>query len=241
MNDEGTIPRKIGVVVATPLKNLSSLADLPRHHTDFMEELAILTSDPTCPFEFTWATVDMGIVPARNKIVANFLQGPCRWLLWKDVDIVAKAAHVLRLISRKLPIIGGLYTTKEEHAHWVANFLFEAEPQKDTVLQVVECGTGLKLYHREVFEKLAEHWPQIAYTDRDTGEKLHGFFQHAVIYHDLQAAGDLLPEDYFCDFLCRQLKISIWVDTAIKLRHEAHDGTLYPKGDFPPIPGLEDK
>ena len=43
MNDEGTIPRKIGVVVATPLKNLSSLADLPRHHTDFMEELAILT------------------------------------------------------------------------------------------------------------------------------------------------------------------------------------------------------
>jgi hypothetical protein len=240
MNDEpATIPRKIGVMVGTPLKNFSSLVELPKHHTDFMEELARLTADPQCQFEFTWATVDMGIVPARNKIVANFLASPCRWLLWKDLDIKAAGGDVLRLLSKKLPVIGGLYTTKEEHAHWVATFLFEAEPQKDTVLQVVECGTGLKLYHREVFEKLAEHWKQISYTDRDTGEKTQGFFQHAVVFHDLQQAGDLLPEDYFCDFLCRQMKIAVWVDSSIKLRHCGHDGAEYPKGDWPPIPGLE--
>ena len=232
---------KIGVMVATPLKDLRTLRQLNPDYQNLLEDLKELSLDPECPYEFQIATVDMGLVPARNRLVANFLKSTCRWIVFRDYDTEGNASHILKLLSKKLPVIGGLCTTREDKPHWIATFLFEAELNKDTVIQVMECGTPLKLYHREVFEKLIGIYPQIAYTDRDSGEVLHGFFQHLVIYHDLQKAGDLLSEDYFCDYLCRMCGISVWVDTSVKIKHRAPDGTLYPKGDWPPIPGLEEK
>ena len=228
---------KIGVMIATPVKFYA------REYIVFsrlIEDLRALSVDPSCPYEFVWATIDMGVVPARNKLVANFRKSECRWLCFVDYDVEISAADILRLLSKKLPVIGGLYTTKEKNPHWVATFLFEAQAQKETVVQVVELGTGAgKLYHREVFDQLEKAFPQVVYTDRDTGERLFGFFQHAVVVHDMQMAGDLLPEDYFCDFLCRMAQISVWCDTSIKLKHRGGNGVLYPEGAWPAIPCME--
>jgi hypothetical protein len=232
-------PKKIQVMVATPLKDLRTLKQLNPQFAAQLDDLTLLSRDPDCPYEFVLAFCDQGLIPARNRLVENFLKSKCKWLLFRDYDVESNAAHVLQLLSKKLPVIGALYTTKGVRPHWVATFLFEAEKQKETVLQVMECGAGLKLYHRQLFENLAKIYPQISYTDRDTGSVVNGFFQNLVVYHDLQKAGDLLPEDYFCDYLCRMCRISVWVDTAVKLKHRDGDGTLYPAGEWPPIPGQE--
>jgi len=223
---------KVGVMIATPVKGWRGPESLPFWFKKELEELAGADS----PYDFQLAVVDGGLVRARNKIAANFLASDARWILWWDCDIRAEVADVFKLLSHKLPIVGGLYATREEHPHWVANFLHQVFPQKHGLLQVLELGTGFKLMHRQVFENLARMYPGIAYTDRDTGERLHGFFQNCVLTTDLRPDGDLVSEDYFCDHLCRNAKIAIWCDTQIKLRHIAPDGTAYPKGDFPPVP-----
>ena len=233
---------KTQIMVATPTKFYG-----PRipAFDKFISDMREHSLDPDKPYEFVLALCDMGVVPARNKLVANFRQSDCKWLAWLDYDMEPQEGenlldHLLHLLSKKLPIISGLYTTREENCHWVCNFLYEAQPQKGTVVQVIESGVGaFKLYHREVFDQIEQQFPQISYTDRATGEKLSAFFQHCVVTHDLQAAGDLLPEDFFLDFLCRQCRISVWVDTSVRLKHRGPDGKLYPTGDWPPIPNLE--
>lgn len=235
---------KTVVRVCTPMKRWNNPEEMRQSWCKFLQDLSDLTADPDCPYEFVWSMIDMGVVPARNKLVHNFRKSTDKWLVWLDYDMEPQegeslAQLLIHLLSKKLPVIGGLYTTRAENAHYVCNFLFDAEPQKESVLQVIELGTGaLKCYHREVFDQVEAKFPQIGYVDRDTGEKMCGFFQHVVVTHDMQATGDLLPEDYFMDFLCRMSKISVWVDTAVKLRHLDPDGTTYPHGDWPPIPGL---
>lgn len=226
----------IGVFVCTPMFRWRGANDFHPHQVKFLNDLAALTNDPECPYEFTWSTINAGIARARNKLVENFLASEAKWLLFVDDDIEGTAADVVRLIEHKRPIVSALYTTREAHPHWVANFMHEVELQPNGLLQVIEAGTGFKLYHRQVFENLINLFPTIAYTDRDTGQREHGFFQQVVMSTDLKPDGDFLPEDFFCDHLCRHANMGIFVDTQMKLRHRGPDNTLYPTGDWPPIP-----
>jgi hypothetical protein len=120
--------------------------------------------------------------------------------------------------------------------------MYDAEVQtgqvKDGLLQVVETGTGLKAYFWEVFKVLEEVYPTLKYFDRNTGEEHWGWFQQVVMNEDFPS------EDYYLDWLVRQAQgrvrgLGIFVDTKLKLRHRGSDGTLYPVGDWPPIPGID--
>lgn len=229
---------KIGVMVVTPMKHWAGPQSFHPKFAEFLNELAEMSSDPKCPYEFQWATIDGGMVRARNKFTAAFLKTDCKWLLACDSDIEATGAMVLKLLGHKKPIVGALYCRRQEKAIWVANFMHEVELQKGGLLQVLECGTGLKLYHREVFENLQKVFPTIAYTERETGEKLWGYFQDCICATDLKPDGDHLTEDFFCDYLCRMARMGIWVDTEIKVKHRGPDGKLYPE-KWPPIPGVD--
>lgn len=230
------LPLKTLVLIATPIRGADKPDDYHPRFKLLLNGLAALSQDDTCPWEFIFATIDMGVVPARNRIVANARKHKCKWVVFVDYDIEVEPDQIVQLLSKKIPVIGGLYTTREVKAHWVCNFLYEAEKQKESALQVIEAGTGLLAIHIETFDILQKHFPQISYTDRDTGEKLWGFFQHAVVFHDLQQAGDLLPEDFFFCFLCRTAGIPIFVDSEVKVKHRGPDGQRYPLGDWPEIP-----
>lgn len=240
MNDAIELPElpgkpKIKVMVSTPVRRWGGINAMPDQYKKTCGELAKLTADPACPYEFELAFIDGGIVRARNRVVTAFLKTDCKWLVSWDDDIEATGADFIRLLAHKQPVVAGMYTRRDKKSVWVANFLHEVTVQKGGILQVVEIGLGLKCFHREVFTELIRLFgASLIYTDRDSGERCHAFFQQAVV------DGDLLTEDYFMDYLCRRVKIGLWADTNTKLRHRGPDGTLYPLDDkWPPIPGVD--
>lgn len=233
-NPSETRPTKIGVLIAIPVRYWRGPDQFHPGLRALLNELGRLSLDETCPYEFTWAVCSGGLVRARNRMIPEARKAGVRWVVWLDDDIAATAANILTLLGHRKPIVAGLYCVRDIKPQWVCNFLHEVELQPGNLLQVFEVGLGLKAYHMQVFDELDRLYPAIAYSDRDTGEKGRGYFQHCVI------DGDLLPEDYFCDYLCRRVKIAIWVDVSLKLRHRGPDGTMYPVNDeWPPIPGIE--
>lgn len=221
---------KVGVMIATPLRAFHGFESLPENMRKTMDEL----THANTPFEFQFAVSEGSIVRNRNMLADSFLSSACKWLLWWDDDIEATACDVLKLLSAKKPVVGGLYTTREPRSHYVANFLHEAELHGD-LFQVLECGTGFKLYHRQVFEQVAKLKPEIGYVDRDSGRRINGFFQHCVLRNRFRPDGDLISEDYFMDDLCRQVGIPVFVNTAVRVHHRHKDGTLYPT-EWPTLP-----
>ena len=222
---------KIGVLVATPMRSFSGFH--PQHEA-FLAELARLSEDPDCPYEFWQSVVEGGRTWGRCRMVSNMrklrLQYPnLKWLYWHDDDVEQTAEGLLKLLSYKLPVVGAMYATKEKDCHWCANFLHEVKLQPNGLLQVYELAVGALLTHYEVYEKIEERFAAILYTDRNTGERHQGFFQEVVI--------ERVPysEDYFFCYLMRNTGIGIFADTNMKLKHRGSDGTLFPSV-WPPIP-----
>lgn len=241
------VPPKTVVWVTVSQRKFDSVQQFHPKLKRLLNSLHDLSVDPTCPFEFYLAVMVGGIARARNKIthafkLANKENPNVKWLLTLDDDIetAEDGSDILRLLGHKRPLVGVLYTTREvEGVHWVTNFMHEVEIQKGGLLQVLETGTGMKLHQIKVFTELERILQDsINYTDRDTGERITGYYQQVVLKTDVRPDGDLLPEDFFFDHLCRMCKIGIFVDTTIKLKHRGPDGTLYPVGEWPAIPGI---
>lgn len=239
MNDAKTsvmLNAKTSVMVATPVRYWKGIEQF---HPDFqalLSKLAELSNDETCPYEFQFATITGGIVRARNKMVGNFLaqrkaNPNLKWIVFLDDDMDVQAQDIIRLLSHKQPIVGAMYTRRTDPPLWVANFMFDAVLQPNGLLQAAECGTGLKAYHWQVFTELIRLFPTIRYFERDTGQEQHGFFQQVIMNEDAPS------EDYFLDYLCRQARIGVWLDTNTKIKHRDQDGKLWPQ-EWPPIPGI---
>ena len=219
--------------MATPVRHFGGFAE---QHTKFLADLAALSTDDTCPYEFIQAVVEGGRTWARCRMVSNARKlraKECpnlKWIYWHDDDVEQTAEGLLRLLSHKLPIVGAMYTVKSKDPHWCANFLHEVELQESGVLQVYECAIGGLLTHIECYDHVDAKFPAILYTDRHTGDRHMAYFQEIVI--------DRVPysEDYFFCWLLRHSGQAIFVDTKLKLKHRGADGTLYPTGDWPPIP-----
>ena len=260
---------RIGVLIATPKRHYAGPQDLPKAVGRALHELAtrgqakeeadeapsaadIRFRAEADKYAFEFAIAVGSHSRARNALVHEFLKSDCQFLLWVDDDLDSDprdnqgtlADVILRLLSHRQPVVGALYCKRAKRPQWVCSWLPEstlADDTKGELLQVLELGTGCKLYHRKVFTELRRIFGEepdaatpkgksIFYRDRDSGETIAGFFQNCVI------DGDLLSEDYYLDLLCRFTRIPILVDTKIKLRHRAADGTVYPPDEFPPIP-----
>ena len=226
------IKTKTAILVATPMRALTGFAE---QHAAFLAELAALSTDDTCPYEFIQAVVTGGRTWGRCQMIANArklkakLYPNLKWIYWHDDDVEQTAAGLLRLLSHKLPVVGAMYTVKGKDPHWCANFLHEVELQKNGLLQVYELAIGALLTHIEVYDHVEKKFPAILYTDRNTGERHNGYFQEVVI--------ERVPysEDYFFCWLLRHTGIGIFADTELKLKHRGSDGKLWPE-EWPPIP-----
>ncbi len=240
---------KIGVLIATPVRYYNGIKSFHPKFQAMLARLTELSSDDTCPYEFILATMEGGLVRARNQMAHQFKQmaeehPSLKWLITADDDLELEGSEdpaepILRILAHKSPVVGALYTTKEEGGHWVATFMHNVELQKGCLLQVLECGTGLLCVHLQVFTEIDRMMPEFRYTDRDTGERMTPYYQHCMQFTDTHPDGDLLPEDYFFCLILRRLAIGIFVDTNLKLKHRDKNGVLHPEANWwPPIPGL---
>ena len=256
MTDEEPTKTKTGVMVATPMRYFGGFNPI---HEQFLKDLAALSADPECPYEFFASVVEGGRTWGRCRLVTNFrkmrAQYPnLKWLYHHDDDLDQTAAGLLRLLSHKRPIVSAMYTTKpirtnmDATLHWACNFMHEVELQANGLLQVYEAPVGALLTHYQLFDLIEASHKEIQYTDRETGERHQGFFQEVVI------EGVPYSEDFLFSWLVRHtfqqrpneekagtedtfIGIGIFIDTQIKLHHCGPDGEWYPKNDeWPPIP-----
>lgn len=237
------------VLIAVPMRRFdpeNAAKDLPEH----LQALMVLLANSELPWRFELATFGGGNVSrGRNKIVATFLRGAWKWLVFLDDDILpdeddktkwaeSMAQALFRILGHRKHVCGGLYTTKEENPHWVLNCFNEPEIDKDGLLRVGELGTGgMKTYHRSVFEALIQKEADLAYIcDLSAGPEW-GFFCQGLMTVDGRRRW--LPEDYWMDQLCRKHGIPVFVDTLVKFRHlDVHTGKTYPLAqEWPRQPG----
>jgi hypothetical protein len=174
------------------------------------------------------ATGDGYIVTrARNNCVWEFLnKTEAEWCLSVDCDIEFEPEHVYRLLGRKKDIVCGPYAIKDA----TPTFRFcvsgiegiERDPISG-LQQVREAGTGFKLIHRRVFEKLAQDHPELQYEDdmpSMAGITKTAFFIDGIV------GRRYLTEDYHFDHLARLSGFEIWFDTTFFVWH--HGKCRYP-------------
>jgi hypothetical protein len=150
---------------------------------------------------------------ARNNLTHDFIKSDCEYMLQIDSDIVFTNEQIKRLASHELPIVGGLYSIKDESQRWCSNSLINAKPDSKGLLRVRETGTGFLLVHRDVFHAIREdHIDRIYKCDMDKEIK---FDYWAVGVRN----GRYLSEDWWFCKDARDAGFEVMVDTKIQVGH----------------------
>ena len=106
------------------------------------------------------------VTQARNNCVAYFLNSDCTHFLFIDADIGFEPEAIYRLIERDVPLCLTPYPVKgygkDHQLQFIVHF-----PDKDNVridkdgfTEITAGPTGFMMIKREVFEKLAEKYPE---------------------------------------------------------------------------------
>jgi len=238
-------PKKPLVMIGTPLRHiecngLMTPEAFEKLHENYRKPIQALLAATDLPFRFCLFVVGGGgVAKARNTITNAFLESEADVLLFHDYDLIPDptgADHVklvTRLFQNGLKIVGGLYTIRSEHGHWVINLPDAAGPLEGWGLRVLELGTGFKAFHRSAFETVAAKNPWLEYQDDDTKQKGYGFFSMGPVKDEQIWPGRVrwLTEDYWLDWLTRDAGIVMVADVTIQLRHleEGHIERLVSK------------
>lgn len=175
----------------------------------------------------------IGLVSARNEVVAAFLASDSDWLFWVDSDMGFEPDSVYRLLAVadpvQRPIVGGLCFMNREVAHdgmmgfrtlplptlydWRADedgtprFLSMPMYPVNTVIRVRATGSAFILIHRSVFEAMAaQERPEFGrWYDQVRGPN-----------------GSLLGEDVSFCVRAAELEIPVHVHTGVRTTHFKH-------------------
>lgn len=106
------------------------------------------------------------VTQARNNCVAYFLNSECTHFLFIDADIGFEPDAIYRLIEKDLPLCLTPYPVKGYGKDYQLQFIVHF-PDKDNVridkdgfTEITAGPTGFMMIKREVFEKLAEKYPE---------------------------------------------------------------------------------
>jgi hypothetical protein len=106
------------------------------------------------------------VTQARNNCVAYFLNSDCTHFLFIDADIGFEPDAIYRLLEKDVPLCLTPYPVKGYGANNQLQFIVHF-PDKDNVridkdgfAEITAGPTGFMLIKREVFEKLAEKYPE---------------------------------------------------------------------------------
>lgn len=168
-----------------------------------------------------------GLVEARNKAVAAFLDGDADWLWWVDTDMgfapdtVARLLEVADPVER--PIVGALcFASKETAPDGFGGFLVEPRPtifdwradaagrlgfmgrvdyRANSVVRCAATGSACILIHRSVFERIGGNW---------YGQLLN------------ESTGQLQGEDMSFCARAVQAGFPVYVHTGVRTTHHKH-------------------
>ncbi|TCP95317.1 hypothetical protein EDC44_1098 [Cricetibacter osteomyelitidis] len=187
------------------------------------------------------------ITRARNNCVAQFLENKA-WthLFWIDSDIGFSPMAFFRLLLADRDIAAGIYPLKKEdwpaqglpkgmtqadfeahYTHYTVNAhtadengILQLNVDNDGFMNVDEAPTGFMVIKRQVFEKMIEAYPNLAYvSDSDyskPGEIRYRLFDCAVD----PISKRYLSEDYFFCRLWRDIGGEVAVDVQSNLTHQ---------------------
>lgn len=106
------------------------------------------------------------VTQARNNCVAYFLNSECTHFLFIDADIGFEPEAIYRLIEKDVPLALTPYPVKGYGKDYQLQFIVHF-PDKDNVridkggfTEITAGPTGFMMIKREVFEKLAEKYPE---------------------------------------------------------------------------------
>jgi hypothetical protein len=106
------------------------------------------------------------VTQARNNCVSYFLNSECTHFLFIDADIGFEPEAIYRLIEKDVPLCLTPYPVKGYGKDYQLQFIVHF-PDKDNVridkggfTEITAGPTGFMMIKREVFEKLAEKYPE---------------------------------------------------------------------------------
>ena len=106
------------------------------------------------------------VTQARNNCVAYFLNSDCTHFLFIDADIGFEPDAIYRLIEKDVPLCLTPYPVKGYGANNQLQFIVHfpdkdnVRIQKDGFAEITAGPTGFMMIKREVFEKVAEKYPE---------------------------------------------------------------------------------
>jgi hypothetical protein len=206
------------------------------------------------------------ITRARNYLVDEFLRTDYTHMMFIDSDIHFDPNDVIALLALDKDVIGGPYPKKsinwgnvaetarknpdlnpKELENLVGEYVFNVvkgtqQFQVSEPLQVMEIGTGHMMIKRQVFEKLAEAFPNIRYKPDHVGQAhfdgsryIHAYFDTVIDTKDSYIGGGsdrYLSEDYMFCQMWRKIGGEVWLCPWMKTQHI---GTYAFTGNMPAV------
>jgi hypothetical protein len=206
------------------------------------------------------------ITRARNYLVDEFLRTDYTHMMFIDSDIHFDPNDVVALLALDKDVIGGPYPKKsinwgnvaetarknpdlnpKELENLVGEYVFNVvkgtqQFQVSEPLQVMEIGTGHMMIKRQVFEKLAEAFPNIRYKPDHVGQAhfdgsryIHAYFDTVIDTKDSYIGGGsdrYLSEDYMFCQMWRKIGGEVWLCPWMKTQHI---GTYAFTGNMPAV------
>lgn len=209
-----------------------------RHHYQFSNSLIRLAASGQVSLSIK-NILRGGIHKARNTLAAEFLKSGLKKCLFLDTDMGFEPGDVLRLYQDDLPIVSALYThksppNKDGVSPWIMRQIPGIFADPVTGIQRVHAApTGFLMVDREVFLKIAQDFPEIAYTEdwNDApGETRWDFFPEGPLHDPEFGFTERIfgTEDFGFCHLAQRAQFDIHMDTRVYVKH--WDGiTSYPQ------------
>lgn len=150
----------------------------------------------------------------RNRACQDTLNGGYEYLFCYDSDVIPPRDAILRLMSRNLPFVSGLYNRRSlpwsipvaiKNGTWLTQF------QPGSIVEVDLVGAGCLLIHRSVLENLPPQRPG------------HHWFDWRVCYQNEASWNKeqlpCLSEDFtLCEWF-RRHGGRVFLDTSVQCKH----------------------
>lgn len=163
---------------------------------------------------------DILVWKARNTLINGKQIGQ---LLWLDWDVIPTIQQVARIVQHHVPVVGGLVPLKQPPFNWCGTPIPGKGVMSNGLQEWHELPTGFKCYDVDVFDAMAEQYPETAYEEslpEFNGATMNFFF------HDRILDRHRLSEDYEVDRKWREMGGVLYADTTLKMGHMARLNAL---------------
>lgn len=151
----------------------------------------------------------------RNQIAQRFLKSEFRDLLFIDADIGFNALDAAAICRAEPTIVMCLYLMKQEKPQYPALYVdpLEHHPSDPRLVKMQYGPTGFMRIRREVFDAMAERWPDDWYIDGATKEKTYDFFPGG------RHGNNFMSEDIAFCHRAKEVGFDLWAMQGVELLH----------------------